>query len=208
MSVPFRDDHDAAVHRADALERRLAVVERDRDALVVGRRRGRDWRASVPAIACATLATGFTAVGLTLGWSAWWAGGGFVLMVISLLGVVGAGGNDLPQGAVPVRATIEGLAADAGDGASCAVGLTAIVRVGADGPLLAAAQKALVGHTHDEVAALAATAIETSIRAAWAPADAGLDAARLTRRFEATARERLATVGLGLDPDALWLAAR
>jgi hypothetical protein len=57
------------------------------------------------------------------------------------------------------------------------------------------------------VAAVAAVAIETAVRATSAKLPKPLDSAALTAEIEPAAREHLGRLGLVLAPGALWVAA-
>jgi len=203
--MPFRDDHDAAIQRADALERELDVLEREHTALASGRRKPVDWRQLAPVLAGTAVTTTFTALALTLGWGTWWAAGGALMVLLSLLALVGSSGADMPQGAVPVRASFE----VAGPDGARPVVITAVVRLPTsidEAATVTTAQASFTGQTLTQVAAVAAVAIETAVRATSAKLPKPLDSVALTALVEPAAREHLGRLGLILAPGALWVA--
>jgi hypothetical protein len=179
--VTYRDDHEAARHRADALERELAIARRDQRALDRGRPGGFDWNAVVGPFLGAGSSGAFTVLALWFGWSVWWAVAGFAVFAITVVALLAGGGSrPHPLGAVPVRIETGGRI------------LLALVRMHT-GDHKTRALELYAGHSLDEVSAAAAIVLEPI-------AIEGKEGEIAT----AVARERLAAVGLELEH--LWIS--
>ena len=100
--MSYRDDLDAAHHRAEALEQALELQQRG-----LARRRGVDWRALAPSLAANVTTGAFAALALTLGWGTFWAIGGFVLFAMSLFALFGLAHDDSPSGVIAVRSHLD-----------------------------------------------------------------------------------------------------